>query len=85
MIQTLSTRGGMMRQRVDKVWIMGPDGKPKAIEVKAGLSDGQFTEVSGEGLAEGMEILVGIQEAKKETNGQRPQSLTGGPGGMPRR
>lgn len=78
---------GMMRRREDKVWVMGPDKKPKAIVVKAGLTDGQATEISGEGISEGMEILVGVQESKKDapkTTGT-PLMGGGGPGGMPRR
>ncbi len=54
---------GMVARREDKVWIM-ENGKPKSITVKAGLTDGQFTEVSGEGLQEGMEILVGVEPSK---------------------
>jgi HlyD family secretion protein len=37
------------------------DGKPNAIDVRVGLSDGAMTEVSGEGIAEGLEVIVGQQ------------------------
>ena len=45
-----------------------PDGKrkPKAIEVRVGLSDGAMSEVAGEGLAEGAEVIVGLQGAGGE-------------------
>jgi RND family efflux transporter MFP subunit len=73
---------GMVARREDRVWIMGADGKPKAIVVKTGLSDGNFTEISGEGLTEGMEILVGIEDPNR---GKAPQAgpapLMGGPQG----
>jgi len=39
------------------VWILR-DGHPVAIPVKLGLSDGRATEVSGEGLSEGLEIIL---------------------------
>lgn len=44
-----------------RLWVLDANGKPKAIEVRVGLSDGTATEVSGEGLAEGTEVLTGVQ------------------------
>jgi HlyD family secretion protein len=43
-----------------RLWVLA-DGKPRAIEVRVGLSDGSMTEVSGEGVREGMEVIVGQQ------------------------
>jgi HlyD family secretion protein len=34
------------------------DGQPVAKPVKTGISDGRNTEVSGEGLAEGMAVIT---------------------------
>lgn len=68
---------GMAMRREDRVWTL-ENGKPKAITVKAGISDGQFTEVTGEGLQEGMAILVGAE------NAQRAGAPSAAPmGGMP--
>jgi HlyD family secretion protein len=36
-------------------------GKPRAIDVRVGLSDGSMSEVSGEGIAEGVDVVVGTQ------------------------
>ena len=36
-------------------------GKPKPIDVRVGLSDGAMSEVTGDGLAEGNEVIVGLQ------------------------
>ena len=58
------TKGGIVARRDDRIWVL-ENGKPKAIVVKAGISDGQFTEVTGEGLVEGMEVLVGVESAKQ--------------------
>lgn len=69
---------GMAVRRDDHVWIL-ENGKPKAISVKTGISDGQFTEVSGDALKEGMQVLVGVEESKSASNGARP--LGGGPFG----
>ena len=56
-------KGGNVMRREDRVWIL-ENGKPKAIVVKAGVTDGQFTEVTGEGLQEGMQVLVGVENTK---------------------
>jgi HlyD family secretion protein len=39
----------------------------KPIRVRAGLSDGTYTEVQGDGLTEGMNIVTGVQT---QTNNQ---------------
>lgn len=39
------------------LWVL-EDGRPKALEVQAGLSDGRRTEVRGEGLREGLAVIV---------------------------
>jgi HlyD family secretion protein len=44
------------------VWVL-EDGKPRAIEVRVGLTDGTATEISGAGIAEGMDLLSGTQTA----------------------
>lgn len=68
------SKGGAVVRREDRIWVL-ESGKPKAIPVKTGISDGQFTEVSGEGLSEGLDILVGVESAK-QANGSG-----GGPNG----
>ncbi len=71
------TKGGMVARREDRIWVL-EKGKPKAIVVKAGISDGQFTEVSGEGLTEGMQILVGVETAKQAGGALAPIGGTQG-------
>lgn len=46
-------RGGGPRQ----IWVL-QDGQPVAKPVKTGISDGRNTEVSGEGLSEGMAVIT---------------------------
>jgi HlyD family secretion protein len=48
-----------------RVWIVGADGKPQAIEVQTGITDGTATEVSGEGVSEGLEVIVGVNASAK--------------------
>jgi HlyD family secretion protein len=43
-----------------RVWIAGPDGRPKAVEVRIGLTDGTSTEILEGPLKEGDDILLGI-------------------------
>jgi len=72
------TKGGVVARREDRIWVL-QNGKPKDFVVKAGISDGQFTEVSGEGLTEGMQVLVGVDNSKQAGSTQAP--VGGSPGG----
>lgn len=56
-----------------RVWVLDA-GKPRAIEVRVGLTDGSATEISGEGIAEGTEVLSGVQGA-----GSSAPAAKGGP------
>lgn len=67
---------GMVPKRDDRVWILGSDGKPRAVVVKVGITDGQATEISGEGLSEGMQVLVGVEDTKRPATAAAP---LGGP------
>ena len=74
---------GMVAKRDDRVWIL-ENGKPKALSVKMGISDGAFTEVSGEGVNEGLVVLTGIDDPSKKVQAPGASPLAGGPGGMRR-
>jgi HlyD family secretion protein len=37
------------------------EGKPKAVDVRVGLSDGSLSEVSGDGIEEGADVIIGTQ------------------------
>ena len=43
-----------------RVFILGPDGKPKAVPISVGISDGQSSEVVQGELQPGQEVLVGL-------------------------
>jgi len=74
-------KGGVVSERKDKVWTL-ENAKVKELPAKAGITDGQFTEVSGESIAEGIEVLVGVQDTKKAAdNNVRPVLGTPGPPG----
>jgi len=55
-----------------RVWVLDATGKPKAIPIQLGISDGTTTEVTGGELADQQQVLVGV-------GGDRPSS--GGSGG----
>lgn len=73
---------GLVAPREDRVWIL-ESGKPKALSVRAGISDGQYTEVSGEDLAEGLQVLTGVEDAKRA--GATASPITAPRGGGMRR
>lgn len=75
---------GHVVKRDDHVWVLDAAGKPKEVPVTLGISDGQFTQVGGEGVSEGMAVLVGVEDTGKKA---APSSPIGGgmPGGGPRR
>ncbi|MGI5864269.1 MAG: efflux RND transporter periplasmic adaptor subunit [Myxococcales bacterium] len=57
------------------LWRLGPDGKPQAVRVEIGISDGRNTAVSGPGLKEGDLVITGTAGAEPATpapsSGQR--------------
>ncbi len=73
--------GGM---KPGTVWIL-KDGQPQQVAVMTGLSDGTMTEVEGEGLSDGTEVVVGEQVAQTSgattTNPFAPPRMGGGRGG----
>lgn len=62
------------QQTSGRVWVLEND-KPKAIEVRLGLTDGTSTEISGTGIAEGTELLSGTLTA----GASAAQPAKGGP------
>jgi HlyD family secretion protein len=75
---------GTVSRRDDRVWALDEKRRPKPISVRAGLTDGQFTEVAAvaaNALSEGMEILVGVDDAKKGGSGGAGPLQAGGQGG----
>jgi HlyD family secretion protein len=49
---TQATRG--------RIWV-ADSGKPRAIDVRVGLTDGASSEISAEGVVEGLEVIIGTQ------------------------
>jgi len=58
-----------------RIWVVA-DGKPRALDARTGLTDGATTEVSGNGIEEGLEVIVGVQGAASSapaTKGTSPR------------
>jgi HlyD family secretion protein len=50
------------------LWYLDESGKPARVRVRTGLSDGQRTAVDGEGLREGMRVIIGITQGGGESS-----------------
>ena len=68
--------GGWGRGRPSTVFVLGEAGRPKPIDVRVGISDGQFVEVR-EGLEEGAQVDHGHRDPRRAApaQGPRPGSL----------
>jgi HlyD family secretion protein len=59
--QILAETGGRGGQAArGRIWILD-SGKTRALDVRTGLTDGTATEISGNGVDEGLEVIVGMQ------------------------
>ncbi len=73
--------GGQPRRgRPATLYVSGPDGKPAPVEVRLGISDGQWVEVRS-GLEEGATVITGIAlpGAAPSANGRPSASPTSNP------
>jgi HlyD family secretion protein len=59
-----------------RVYILGSDGKPQAVTVRLGISDGSMTELLSSTLEPGQEVIVGLVGPAA---GSAPPRPTGGP------
>jgi HlyD family secretion protein len=48
-----------------RLWLPGPDGEPRAVPVRLGITDGTATEIAGGEVAEGTEVIVGTAAVAK--------------------
>jgi HlyD family secretion protein len=79
------TAGGKPRKAGGQtVYQMAADGigEPKPVEIRAGISDGRFTQVAAGELKEGDAIVVGLATTKADASGgARPGAAAAPPGG----
>ena len=66
------------------IWKQTDNGDPVAMKVQTGISDGSYTEILSDGLAEGDEVIVGIEQPRGlRKTGDLPPGF-GAPGGQRR-
>jgi len=71
-----ATAGAEPAQNMVVLWHLDDDGKLAALPVRAGISDGQQTEVSGDGLREGMQVILGTNQAGTSTTTTTTETST---------
>ena len=50
-----------------RLWVVTSGGLVRPLEVAVGMTDGTATEVSGSGVAEGMQVVVGEEDAESQS------------------
>jgi HlyD family secretion protein len=68
------------RANMPTLWYLDASGKLAIARVRAGLTDGQQTEVEGPGLREGMQVIVGVN-TPAQNNGNNALGVFGPPAG----
>jgi HlyD family secretion protein len=63
------------------VYLLGPDGKPKKVEIGTGITDGRFTQVLKGELKEGDKVIIGTATTKADGRALPGAMGPGGPGG----
>jgi HlyD family secretion protein len=78
---------GSGRGAMAQLWYIDATGKPAVMRVRTGLTDGQNTEVTGQNLEEGMQVIIGTTAttaaaaATTTTTSPFQQQRRPGPGG----
>ncbi|MER3447831.1 MAG: efflux RND transporter periplasmic adaptor subunit [Candidatus Dadabacteria bacterium] len=69
-----TSRGGKRGEGGADVWVLSGNGKPIAVPVKTGITDGNFTEIVDRSLKERDRVITGIESKEKGSSagGGRP-------------
>jgi len=59
--------GGRSGEKKPKVYVQKPDGSLQPIRITVGITDGTWTEVSGDDLSEGMEAITAVLDNGSKT------------------
>ncbi len=78
--------GGMAgRGAASRLWALDSAGQLTMFRVRPGISDGQYTEIAGPRVEEGMQVIAGIVSGAAAERSSNPfQQAPGRPGGPPR-
>jgi len=72
-IVTAPLPAGAPRVTAARVYVPGPDGRPKAVSVQLGLTDGTYSEVVSGDLQAGQEVIVGAATAAGQRSSGGPR------------
>lgn len=79
--QNPSVHAAGQKKQVDQaVWVLGKDGKPRAIPVKLGISDGRVTAIQAGDLHEGDQVITGETGGGKSSGQKATGPRMRGPG-----
>jgi HlyD family secretion protein len=56
------------------LWTLDADGRVGRIRVRTGLTDGQLTQIEGDGVREGLQVIVGVTQSAQATGSSPFQS-----------
>ena len=73
--------GSVSRGGKQVVYVKGVDGKPQAVSVVTGLTNGTMTEITGGDLKPGMEVITGQLASGAQASGGGSRRRGGGAGG----
>jgi HlyD family secretion protein len=76
--QPTSSRRQVVRSQT--VWVVGPDGKPAAVPVTLGLTDGRMSEITTGNLKDGQQVIIGMVSDTTATASQSNGGGRRGPG-----
>ncbi len=70
---TLQSFIQLQRTPSGRVWVVDGSGRPAAVSLRLGITDGLFTEILEGDLQEGAEVIVGYQEKEGGNERRRPR------------
>jgi HlyD family secretion protein len=73
-------KGDSARAPAAAVYVLGDNGKPRAIRIRVGLTDGSSTAVETADLKEGDRVIVGSAAKTQAASAAPPQGMRRGPG-----
>jgi HlyD family secretion protein len=65
--ETMGPSRGATAVTSGRVWVLDERGRPRAVAVRTGLTDGSFSELVSGDLAEGAQVIVGTADARSRT------------------
>ncbi len=77
--------GGASRGDGNRLWMLDENGELTMVRVRPGITDGQYTEISGQRVEEGMQVIAGIVSGAAASSTSNPFQPSSGPSRGPPR